>query len=83
VRVRDSEQGQLIDIAIVRGAAHSAPQRYTARFDEGPPTRLVHTCGSSGDVDISWASPRGELHLLLPADQGGGQILYVFQRRAG
>jgi hypothetical protein len=83
VRVSDSEAGQVLDFAIVRGAASNTPNRVSARIEEGPPARLVHTCGASGGVGLSWTAPRGELHLLLPAAQGAGQMLYVFQRRAG
>lgn len=83
VRVRDSEQGQTLDFAVVRGEASNVPERYTARIEEGPPARLAHTCGSSGTVDLNWASPGGELHLLLPAAGGTGQTLYVFVRRTG
>lgn len=84
VRVADSENGQVLDFALVRAAAGNEPERFTALLDDaGEQTTLTYTCGRTGHTRARFVAPGNELHLLLPAEGGAGQTFHVFVRRAG
>ena len=83
LRVRESESGVTLDFAVAIGAANAAPIRSTARLEEGPPARLIRTCGGEGASTVSWEASGAELRLVLPGRDGRGQDSLTFARRAG
>ena len=83
LRVRESESGVTLDFAVAVGAADAAPIRSTARLEEGPPARLIRTCGGEGASMVSWEASGVELRLVLPGRAGRGQDSLTFVRRAG
>lgn len=82
LRVTETTQGQTLDFVVARGSASAEPQRFTARLQEDPGAALVFTCGRTGQAAVGWTAQANELQLLLPADSGAGQTLFVFARRA-
>jgi hypothetical protein len=82
LRVRDTADGIVFEFAIVRGAPDNPAQRFNAILEERAPARLVHVCGATGGVPVSYAARSDELRLLLPAEGGVGQVEYSFARSA-
>jgi hypothetical protein len=83
VRVRDSEEGIVLEFAIVRGAPTNQPHRVNALLTEGAAPSLVHMCGAEGSVPAAYAASAAGLQLQLPSESGAGQVSYVFSRRGG
>lgn len=53
--------------------------RWTASFIEGPPARLVFSCGREGDANTAYGVENNQLQLRIP--EGGGAATYVLMRR--